>query len=331
MDPITHLTTGGLGGRVLRGFFPGRAITLLTVTAALIPDIDNFIGIGNPELYLIHHRGITHSLTGGLGIALALAGLLRLFSRSIPFWKGVLVAYAGILVHIFLDLITSYGTQVFAPFTDSRHTVQCVFILDPILTVPLLALWIGSFVSRRRGRVLAVTGLCWVLVYPGINFAIRTVLENHLGSRLRAEGVAYDRLELSPEVLTPFFWKLILEDPSSYQMTGISLLEPERPLELERFQKADRALLSDLGERASYFRTFAWFAAYPVMQAEADGDRKRLIFGDLRFYSTSASVRRTLGQSASPFSLTALLDRGGRLIAYEYGRFGGTRLIHRVE
>ena len=83
MDPVTHIASGGLGGRALRDYFPGRSFTFYVIAAAMIPDIDNFVGIGNPELYLIHHRGITHSFLGGLVVACLLAGLFLLVENVV--------------------------------------------------------------------------------------------------------------------------------------------------------------------------------------------------------------------------------------------------------
>jgi inner membrane protein len=330
MDPVTHLATGGLGGRALKERFPGRAVVLLTITAALIPDVDNFVGIGNPELYMIHHRGITHSFLGGLGIALLLAALFRVFSRSLSFRHGLLIGYAFIVSHIFLDLITSYGTQIFTPLTDNRYTVQCVFIIDPVFTLTLVGLWIFAARSRTGGRTVAIAGLLWVAAYPGINLAIRWELEQHVAVRLAAQGVTYDSLELSPEALTPFFWKLVLEDGASYRLASVSLFEPNRTLALEDFRKADRALMGDLGRKVSLFMTFSWFAAYPVMETTETPEGSRVTFGDLRFHSTLPRMRAAAGRERSPFSLTALLDREGKLVAYEYGGAEGTRLM-RVE
>ncbi|MBF0552238.1 MAG: metal-dependent hydrolase, partial [Deltaproteobacteria bacterium] len=113
MDPITHLTAGALLAQSLKRLFPERYFLFFLVLAAWIPDIDNVIGLGHPELFLIHHRGITHSLAGGLVIAVLLAGIFRLIIKAFPFWWGVVTGYAGILSHIYLDVITTYGTQVF--------------------------------------------------------------------------------------------------------------------------------------------------------------------------------------------------------------------------
>ena len=66
MDPVTHLTSGALQGQLFRKSFGTRWIFLFCGIAALLPDADNLTGLFNPEFYLIHHRGITHSLAGAV-------------------------------------------------------------------------------------------------------------------------------------------------------------------------------------------------------------------------------------------------------------------------
>lgn len=42
--------------------------------------------------------------------------------------------------HIFLDLLTGYGTQIFWPFVRTPLAIDSIFIVDPLYTLPFLAL-----------------------------------------------------------------------------------------------------------------------------------------------------------------------------------------------
>ena len=331
MDPITHLTSGALQGQLFRKMIATRWIFLFCGTAALLPDADNLTGLINPEFYLIHHRGITHSLLGGVFLSLLLSGLFRLFKADFPFWRGAVAAYAGILAHIFLDLITSYGTQIFAPFTRHRYEVACVFIIDPFYTLSLLLLFAITCLSRRRRRVVAVLGLAWLVSYPMINLGVRTGLERSLEGRLSRQGASFHRIHVTTDAFTPLFWKVIVENDSTYSMAVLSLLDPERRLSYETFQKADAGLMKRLGERASLFKTYAWFAAYPVMERVNRKGGSAVIFSDLRFHSGLEFVRRRFRGGRVPFTLTALLDENGTLVRYEYSRPRSTRFIQHLE
>src|SRR3990172_4517704 len=121
MDPITHGFSGILISRT--GFYQrwGRAASITFVAGALIPDIDHFtLRLAGPVAYLKYHRGFTHSIIGIIPLALIIAFIVPMFFKQIR-GKADYLTFAGmsalgIGTHIFLDIITSYGTQVFFPF-----------------------------------------------------------------------------------------------------------------------------------------------------------------------------------------------------------------------
>src|SRR4029453_17534356 len=68
-DNLTH----GLAGALLAqtGFQQryGPAATVALVAGAELPDADFLFALGGPVLSFVHHRGMTHSLLGGAGLA----------------------------------------------------------------------------------------------------------------------------------------------------------------------------------------------------------------------------------------------------------------------
>jgi hypothetical protein len=56
------MAAGALQGQAFKEVFPARRIFVFCVITSLLPDADNFVGLGNPAFCLIHHRGITHSI-----------------------------------------------------------------------------------------------------------------------------------------------------------------------------------------------------------------------------------------------------------------------------
>ena len=187
MEPITHALSGAVIGYVL----PGKRRWWLPAWAALVaasPDMDVFF-TRTPLQYIEYHRGITHSFVGGLGLALLLALIPWLMNRwrgpkvpddSPPFgWPlplAWLTAYLLILHHIFLDCMNSYGTQVFLPFSDYRVRLNALFIVDPLLLLPLA---LGLIFWRKR-RAVMIGLLLWPILYPLGSLATRVGLEAHL-------------------------------------------------------------------------------------------------------------------------------------------------------
>lgn len=331
MDPVTHISAGALGAQFLRKpLRRDRYLLVFCMLAAWLPDVDNFIGFLGPELYLIHHRSLTHSFLGGMLLAAVFTWVFRIFVKTLAFKRGFLLAYAFILVHIFLDLITSYGTQIFFPFTNARYTLACVFIIDPLYTLVM-----GYFLfrsvrsSEQRRSSFAMVGLVWILMYPMLNLGIRYGLESHVERQLIRHDVAFKQLSLSPDALSPFFWKVIVEHENSYEIGGLSLFRPLASLEFSSFQKADPEIFLDLARDADLFKTFAWFFDYPVMDTVRDGKTTSITFGDLRFASTLPFLQNLRGETL-PFALTAVLDEDGKLLEYHYHHPGRGKDIYQT-
>ena len=332
MDPVTHICAGALGAQTLRKpLRRDRYILVFGILAAWLPDIDNFISFLGPELYLIHHRSLTHSFFGGILLAAIFTWIFRIFVKDLSFRRGFLLAYLFILLHIFLDLITSYGTQILFPFTNTRHTLACVFIIDPLYTLVMTYVLFRSIrVPEQRRPLLATIGFVWVLMYPMLNLGIRYGLETRVEKQLSRRQVAFQHVSLSPDVLSPFFWKVIVEHEKSYEIGGLNLFRPLAPLDFETFQKAGPEVFLDLARDVELFKTFAWFFDYPIMNTIQNGETTSITFGDLRFASTLPFLQGQRGETL-PFALTAVLDKDGELLEYHYHRPGRGKEIYQLK
>ncbi len=172
MDTITHGIAGALLGKaVFRGedlfsrrpMDRARIITWSLMLGAIFPDSDVFRDMvsHNDLLVLTWHRSITHSLLCLPLFAVALAALTHWFVRrrkwDAPSFAALTGIYAvGILSHILLDLVTSFGTMIWSPLKWSRPAWDLIFIIDfslsAILLVPQILAWVyarGEGLQRR--------------------------------------------------------------------------------------------------------------------------------------------------------------------------------------
>ncbi|HXJ06206.1 MAG TPA: metal-dependent hydrolase [Candidatus Acidoferrum sp.] len=174
MDTITHGIAGALIGKaVFRGedlfasrpINRARIITWSLMLGAIFPDSDMFRDFlsSNQMLILTWHRGITHSLVCMPFFALALAALTRWFARwrkwDAPSFGALTGIYAiGILSHILLDLITSFGTMAWSPLQWSRPAWDLIFIIDftftALLLCPQLLAWVYRKPEGLRNRAI---------------------------------------------------------------------------------------------------------------------------------------------------------------------------------
>lgn len=331
MDPVTHIASGALGGKLAQSRFEKRQFFWFCVVAAWLPDVDNFLGMLGPEAYLLYHRGVTHSVFGGLALALLLAASWKLFSRAFPFAKGAAIAYACILLHIFLDLITSYGTLIFAPLTRARYTINAIFIIDLIYTIAMILFLVSGRIWKKHAKRFALAGLCWVLLYPLAAFGVNKAVTKYYAARLERDGAPHRRIELSTEPFSPFRWKLVVEDETSYHLAGVNTFDLGRELEFETYAKPPPELVERLGEKVGMLNTFLWFARYPIMKMETVPEKTRLMFNDMRFFSTMKFLRRRSEGDNAPFALVIELDKSGAPINWQYRAPRGEVVIHYIE
>lgn len=322
MDPVTHLTTGALAGRFLAPRMGTRWTYALCVLAAWLPDIDNFVGL-SPEDYLLHHRGLTHSLVGIGAQALLLALVFRFVHKAFTPLKTFCIALALLAAHVWLDVVTTYGTQVLAPFNTTRYHWGSVFIIDLLLTLGGMGFFIAAVRNKHNGARIAGIGLTLMLLYPLACQSVRDTVESSMPSVLAERAVAYDELRVTTDAFSPFYWKLVLTDGDTLRVGSVSVLPAlQHDFNFATLHRADPHLLDRLGREASFFATWDWFAQWPVMEEHPTTQGRNVTFRDARFLSRQPLVRRWMGARDLPFSITAHLDAAGGLTGFSYNNHG---------
>jgi membrane-bound metal-dependent hydrolase YbcI (DUF457 family) len=182
MDTITHGIAGALISKAAFGgsdLLPPKEIERRAITSwalmlgAIFPDSDVLRDLFSKDqlLVLTWHRSITHSLVCLPIWAALLAYLTGVIARrrkwEAPSFRMLTGLYAlGILSHIFLDLVTSFGTMIWSPLEWSRPAWDLLMIIDfsftAILLIPQLLAWAYSDAERVRWRVT----LLWVIFTP---------------------------------------------------------------------------------------------------------------------------------------------------------------------
>jgi membrane-bound metal-dependent hydrolase YbcI (DUF457 family) len=180
MDTITHGIAGALIGKAifggedmlaLRPMNARRVITWALMTGAIFPDADTFRDVfsRNELLMITWHRSITHSLLCMPVFALLLAAITlavcRRFKWEAPPFAALAGIFAiGILSHIFLDLVTTFGTMIWSPVEWSRPAWDLIFIIDfmftALLLLPQLLAWVYAAREKWKSRALGTWLVC---------------------------------------------------------------------------------------------------------------------------------------------------------------------------
>ena len=222
MDNFTHSLAGWALGQAGLKTRSRKGLAAL-ILGANAPDIDVLFG-WSAWAPLAPHRGVTHSLVGGvIVLPLLLTGLLLLLDRwqakrgenfdsglaMRPVWLLAL-AFLGALTHPLLDLQNSYAVQLLSPFDPGWFHSDGLFIIDVWLwSIIAFAIWLSR---RREGRggnwrapVIAALGLA--LVYIGSGVAMSATAKQ----ALLASGAAQrpDVLVANPPPALPFRRNLV--------------------------------------------------------------------------------------------------------------------------
>lgn len=332
MEPVTHLAAGLLTAQALEPDPQRRGpLTLLCAVAATIPDIDSLAGLAGLESYLRHHRGLTHSVFVLPFFALLLAWAARKLGARLSLGRAWGAAALALATHIFLDVVTAFGTQAFLPFSDARLSFEGVFVVDPAFTLALFAcLLLGRRLPAPAGtsrRVYALAGLALMVCYPLLGNALRLNVQQRYEDLLRARGQAYERVVATPDALAPWYWKVLVSRDGELTVTTAELLDIARPHPATTLRQVPRQELAELGRSASIFGTFAWFAEHPASYIgppetpgpagapiPAGGRATRYV--DALFLNTGPVLSALYGHRPVFAELTAIQDGAGRLLAW---------------
>ncbi len=134
----------------------------------------------------------------------------------------------GIALHITSDLITSYGTQIFAPLSTMRYTLSTTFIID-LWLMGLLTVGLVIALSVRNSRLPAVIACFAVIGYVGFQSVLRERALEFGATYARSAGLNDARVRALPGPLSPFDWVVVAQEPSRLRFANISLWRDRAP------------------------------------------------------------------------------------------------------
>ncbi len=266
MDPVTQGALGAAFPQALSRKSQIAAATLCGALSGLAPDLDILIRSStDPLLRLEYHRQFTHALifipVGSLICALVFHWL---FARrwQLSFRQTWLFCFLGYATHGLLDSCTSYGTQLLWPFSNERFAWNTISVIDPLFTLPLLALVVAGVV--RRSPLSGRLALGWVIAYQGFGIYQHQRVAA-IGAELASErGHVPLRLEVKPSFANLLLWKVVYAVEEGYYTDAVRAgtrltVYPGtfvRKLDIAR----DLPWLDSTSQQARDLERFRWFS-----------------------------------------------------------------------
>jgi len=302
MDTITHALTGaviGYTGFRQRG---GRAALWTAIAASEFPDMDIVMAWGGAETYLRYHRSFTHSALLLPFWAALVAGVFWAISGQKNFRLLYSASAVSMASHLFLDWITSYGTELLWPLSDARIALSWVFIVDVYVWAALAIGLVAAIVTQRAAvaRVtLVVVGA--FLLFCGASRAVAL-------RRARVNAPPTVRLDAFPQPMNPLGWTILRDEGNA-----IHWIAHGRNDTFVQFH--DDKLLPK-AEATEAVRLFRWFAAFPLVEELEENHHTVLRYRDLRFRTVFPSGRVSEGMF---MAAKVVFDRDGNVLASYLG------------
>ena len=371
MDNVTHslfavtLTRTRLGSA-------GRGTTAALLLASNAPDIDIVTLAGGPVSYLKWHRGPTHGPLGVIGLGLASAGiawaLQQYLDRKRPnvpadppatFAMLVAVSILGVLLHVLMDLPTSYGTRLLSPLDWHWFAVDWMPIIDVYL---LLTLGIGLLGRPSPAQSRAKAAI--VITLMAVNYGVRAVSHDQalalvpqlFGPTLPApcDPTTPARLPIDswpraaapsspppgrrclvevtamPTFVSPFRWRIVAQFSNAYEIRDVDLLDGRFGADADDASDAPWRLTlrypnvwTPTVTQAAHTHlgdVFLGFSRFPAARSALDPRGVTTVrWSDMRFAGPTVPGDQTSFRSGM-FTATVRIDADGRVMQETLGR-----------
>ena len=371
MDNLTHSLFGATLARTPLSR-AGRGTTAALVLASNAPDVDILATAGGAVKYLEWHRGMTHGPLGIVGLGVLSAAMVwagrRVYDQRSPgaaapednasFAMLVAVSIIGVLLHVLMDLPTSYGTRLLSPFDWHWFAVDWMPIVDIYLLMALVIGLLGRPTPAQRRAKAA-----FVLLLMATNYGVRAVAHRQAlevapklfgptlplpcnpppastpaidswprpaapsppapGRRCLIEMIAM------PSFTSPFTWRIVAQMSNAYEIHDIDLFDP-RYREPERGSDAPWRLTLRYpnvwtpvvfqAAGSPLGRVFLGFSRFPAARSAVDATGVTTVrFTDVRFAGGPMGLDQA-GPRTNLFTATIRIAADGRVIEEKLGR-----------
>jgi len=221
MDPISQ----GLVGAVFSGSTSNKKelqkAVIIGFGAGMLADIDILIRSSTDPLIAVeYHRQFTHSLIFIPFGALIAALIFRLiFRKKIKFKQIYLYSLVGYATHCFLDASTTYGTEIFWPFSDMRISLSSISVIDPFFTFVLAAIVIIGY--KKKSLNISRIGILFCISYLLFGSYQHYRAEKFLLNAAALRGHNVEKIIVHPTLGNLILWRGIYQSGDKFYVDAV--------------------------------------------------------------------------------------------------------------
>lgn len=300
MDNLCHSLIGMALSRA--GLSKRTALATSTlVIANNLPDIDVAVFATN-TLAMSFRRGWTHGVLAQLTLPFALTGAMLLYDRlranrptgqraigpsgdpaigpsgdpsigpSVAVRPGqiLLLSFIGVYLHVFMDLMNSYGVRLLMPFSERWFYGDALYIVDPWLYLTLGLGWWLAKTHTRPARIGVTIAAIYVLAMLGSNLVARREVASGLA---RAGRPADTRFMVTPVLINPFAREVVVDMGDRYEK-GNLWFDPRPHFRPAGFGMEKGLTSPDVAPllQAPRAQAFLRWSRFPFAQADPSGE-----------------------------------------------------------
>jgi inner membrane protein len=282
MDSLTQIVLGAAVANQVLGNKIGNRAILYGAILGTIPDLDVLVGkFLDPLTATDIHRGFSHSTLFFVLISPVLASIIQKLEKInlVSFKEALLCCFLGLQTHALLDLFTTWGTQLFWPL-ETRYSLQSIFVIDPLYTLPFLVFLIISMCKNRNDKKRMFwnrVGLIVSTLYLFSTLFVQAIVKNKFENQLQENNISYDEIVVKPSPFNIILWTSNVKVENGYWIGDYSFFDTKSiqfqfiPKQEELIKNIENEAVVKQLKRISE----GWFC---ITQKEG-----KLLFNDLRF------------------------------------------------
>lgn len=284
MDSLTQMVLGAAVGEAVAGRKLGNKALLWGAIAGTIPDLDILV---NPWLdtvqQLSFHRSITHSFFFAF-LASPLLGyiLWRFYKKEdATFMQWTLLFFLGFTTHAILDSFTTWGTQLYWPFSRTGVAFYNIFVIDPFYTLPFLICVVAAAFYHRKSKARAIlnyTGIAISSAYIIFSFYAKSLANDAFESSMKEQGITYSSYISKPTPFNTILWAVTAETDKGFYTGFYSLLDEDKAIDFN-FEPKQWSLLDSYRGHEKLERLLEITKGYYTLYKGEEG----VYINDLRF------------------------------------------------